>query len=133
MPFKLPTFNLTINIWRDYVAPNDYTIPDVVTVTNMSPGKRQVANRIVGFNPLITQHEMYFLVPKLTDVRAGWNGSNADVVECPAGSKRFYAIIVVDDIGKGFANEHRFCDGYYLASGVTFNVQGLFGAPVPMP
>jgi hypothetical protein len=50
---------------------------------------------------------MVLLLPKGTDVRDELNATGRDGVECPAGSGRFYEVIFVDDIGKGFPNEHR--------------------------
>jgi hypothetical protein len=33
--------------------------------------------------------------------------SSADTVEVPAGSGRYYAILAVDDVARGFENEYR--------------------------
>jgi hypothetical protein len=51
---------------------------------------------------------MSLLLPALTDVRATQGvGGVPDTVEVPAGSGRWYGVAGVDDIGKGYANEHR--------------------------
>lgn len=48
------------------------------------------------------------LLPPLTDIQDCFNAGGPDTVEAPAGSGRFYLVDMVDDLGKGFANEHRF-------------------------
>jgi hypothetical protein len=47
--------------------------------------------------------------PALTDIEDSLSGpSGNDKTEIPAGSGRFYEIIEVDDVAKGFNNEHRY-------------------------
>ena len=103
-PPKIPTFNLTINVWYNYaglfpiVAP-----PTIVTLASLSPG-----DRVLG---LITAGNfMQFLsVPALTDLQ--WNrpggGSAKDVIELVPLSGRYFHVEYVCDVGKGFANEYR--------------------------
>jgi hypothetical protein len=50
---------------------------------------------------------------------------NFDLVEVPAGTGRFYRVQWVDDLGKGFDNEHRFA---LLLQTNTFSPW-----PIPMP
>jgi hypothetical protein len=50
---------------------------------------------------------MNLLVPALTDVRGPQDPVGPDMVEVPAGSGRWYQVVFVDDIAKGFSNEHR--------------------------
>jgi hypothetical protein len=50
---------------------------------------------------------MNLLLPALVDIRGPQDTIGADQVEVPAGSGRWYSVVGVDDIGKGFANEHR--------------------------
>lgn len=51
---------------------------------------------------------MSLLLPAGTDVRGLQDsGGMPDVVECPAGTGRWYGVAWVDDIGKGYPNEHR--------------------------
>jgi hypothetical protein len=47
------------------------------------------------------------LIPKLSDVRDWSSGGQADMIECPAASGRWYQVAIVDDVGKGFSNEYR--------------------------
>jgi hypothetical protein len=73
------------------------------------------------------------LLPLLTDVRGTWNGVVGDLIEVPAGSKRFYAVVGVHDVGKGFPNEYRLALISYSVFGNTTLVGGPFPAPVPLP
>jgi len=106
LPYVLPNFNLSANIWR---AGNPLTNPpDVVTDCNLALGRRGA--RSPGN---IATHEsdfgtMWLLLPKGTDIRDGKSLGGADVVEVPAGTGRIYNVIWVDDAGLGFSNEHRF-------------------------
>lgn len=52
---------------------------------------------------------MGIALPALTDVASarGLPFPFNDLIECPQGSGRFYEVLFVDDVGKGFANEHR--------------------------
>lgn len=56
----------------------------------------------------IPVHAMSLLLNPLADIRGPQDSVSSDLVEVPAGSGRLYWVIGVDDIGKGFANEHRF-------------------------
>lgn len=127
MSYVLPTFNLAANIWRATAGiPNDYTAPEVVSLVNLSCGRRMAGAYAFDLFP-------WGLFPALTDVRQAYNFGNQDVVEIPAGSLRFYGVVAVQDMGKGFANEHRVAMLQYLQDGITFVVQGAIPAPVPFP
>jgi len=73
------------------------------------------------------------LVPPLTDIRDSSCGVNQDVIECPADSRRWYSADGVDDIGKGFDNEHRCVTlakiGWYL----PWTTYGFTPWPAPIP
>lgn len=107
MAYLPPTFNLLCNI---------YTGPAVVPPM----GPPRIANqpcqlRLYKTGPIVNAsgftNGMYIalLLPAGTDIR-GQIGfvAMADLVECPAGSGRFYTVRTFDDVGKGFANEYRF-------------------------
>jgi hypothetical protein len=105
MPYVIPTFNLTCNIWH---GGNPVGPPSLSSPCNLAWGRRvNVASTggttLVGV-PLVC---MSLLLPKLTDIRGRSAAGGEDAVEVPAGSGRFYGSTFVDDIGKGFANEHR--------------------------
>jgi hypothetical protein len=67
------------------------------------------------------------LLPAGTDIRdwACWDGlamDQPDVVEAPRGTGRYYTVIQVDDVAKGFPNEYR----------VAFIAKGAYW-PIPIP
>lgn len=128
MAYVLPTFNLTCNVWHNISPASVYLIPDATFGCNLAPGKRVMPAPA----DTTAQTLMVLLLPALSDVRANWNGVVADVVECPAGSLRFYQVHAVDDFGKGFGNEHRFALLAPIVQGVTFST-GLIPFPVPLP
>ena len=105
MAYSLPTFNLFADVWRD--TGGGYVVVDTIEC-NLAMGKRISwfntaqggLGDFAGLTPVL-------LCPPLTDVRDRSCGGVSDVIECPAGSGRWYAAEAVDDIGKGFSNEHR--------------------------
>ena len=130
MAFNVPNFNLAVKIWRIGGVGGAYAAPDVVTVVNLSQGKRVMFARTTAGTPAALTEA---LLPKLTDIRATWNGLGADLVEAPAGSKRFYSVEQVDDVAKGYANEYRLALLIYSVTGNTTLAGGPYPAPVPLP
>jgi hypothetical protein len=47
------------------------------------------------------------LLPSRTDVRDQLTSGGTDVIECPAGTGRYYTVGLVDDVARGFDNEYR--------------------------
>lgn len=132
MSFRLPTFNLTCNIWRQSDSwPTDP--PRSSPVCNLQYG-RKTAHHQYNWLPdawpsgwsfiEAPSQEMYLLLPPLTDIRPSnlLSISEGDVVEVPAGSGRLYYTMTVDDVSKGFATEYRVAiiQGYYWAWPVPF-------------
>jgi hypothetical protein len=101
MAYTLPDFNLNCSIYR---AGNDPPNPaDVSSPCNLALGRRQLIG-VVSVNQMAPQ----LLLPPLTDIRDARHGQpNADHVEVPTGSNRWYNVVSVEDAGKGFPNEHR--------------------------
>jgi len=104
MAYRLPVFNLSCNIASFGLWP----VVRVVSPCNLAYGRRvNVASTggttFIGI-PLVT---MTLLLPPRTDVRGPLSATSADLVEVPAGTGRFYTVAFVDDIGRGFTNEHR--------------------------
>jgi hypothetical protein len=118
MAFQPPTFNLSVNIWRNG-NPN-YASPDVTVGANLAYGRR------IAPPGSVNEGVMILLLPALTDIRGYWDGVDSDYVEAPAGSHRFYLVSNVDDAGKGFPNEHR-------CAVITQIPDGIFGFPFPVP
>jgi hypothetical protein len=121
MPYTLPTFNILCNIWRYSLNPRS-TSPTLSDIPcNLQYGRKiQVAPEVDEFvtttqlpNIKTFNQWMHLLLPALTDIRPGWLNQPAvttpenDWVEVPAGSARFYVVVGVEDVSKGFATEYR--------------------------
>lgn len=120
MPFVLPTFNLTVDIYSASAPPPGGT-PRLTTSCQL---RAPQANNAVILPSAGAQSSVTMLLPPGTDIRDPWClpiNSN-DYVEVPPGSGRVYRVAFVDDIGKGFSNEHRFA--------ILIKV---FGVPWPVP
>lgn len=102
MAYRLPNFNLTVNVWRHGVP---ITNPPTLT----TPGNLRGVAKGAIYDLASTSTVFYWelLVPRLTDIRGIFHTTGSDVIECPAGSGRHYTVIWVDDVAKGFANEYR--------------------------
>lgn len=108
MAYRLPQFPLSCNIWRysnwaGTIPP--VNMPDNAQFVNLIPGRR-------NFDSVVNLTS-YLLLPFGTDIRFSENGiwtgrlpTNPDLVECPAGSGRYYTVWDVETSGGGFANEH---------------------------
>jgi hypothetical protein len=125
MPFRTPNMPLTAGIWGRAAGPPPIGVaPRVTTPCQLRFLKTaQLAN-----SPFwVGRSSVLLLVPKLTDVRMyDGTSSNEDYVEVPLGSGRWYDVLSVDDVAKGFPNEYR------VASLVSLNV--LVGTwPTPYP
>lgn len=132
MSFRPPTFNLLFSGWRVLGAGGAYAAPDVAGSCCLSQGKR-VLIAVPPSTPTIgTLGIAEIMVPKLTDIRAAYNGASPDLLEVPTGSKRFYAVQHVDDVGKGYPNEYRLVLASYQGNGATAFTPPI-PAPVPLP
>lgn len=109
MSFTVPTFNITVNLWRSTSDP-DVDPPDVITTANLAWGRRVGATTAVWtIDTTWLPNAMVLLMPSHTDVRSDEKSGagKSDTAEAPAGTGRMYRVTFVDDIGRGFANEHR--------------------------
>lgn len=105
MAFTLPNFNLLCNVHTVSGGVNTFRL---AVMGNLAMGRRTALDRLAGeqtggFFGLVPT----LLLPSGTDVRDASCGGEMDILEVPAGSGRWYLASAVDDIGKGFANEHR--------------------------
>lgn len=135
MAFQVPTFNIRCNIWNVQIdwsigapagAPTQANVP-----CNLQFGRKEA----VGGN--LT---MWLLLPAGTNING--EGSYAltptlfvadgDGVEVPAGSGRFYAVVMVDDVSLGFPTEYR---AALIQDGGTKSLQegGPYLNPIPWP
>lgn len=129
--YTLPQFNLLCDIWTGPWVTKVLRVVDVPC--NLAMGKRVTDNgaEFNWTNPIPGTAKV--LLPKGTDVRDCSTSTTSDLLEIPKGTGRWYVVANVDDIGKGFANEHRYC---YLTK-ACFNIDpaafpGLFW-PTPIP
>lgn len=128
MAFRLPSFNLFCNVSTCNV-PNIAGIPTPPYRLNnqacqLTFGRRVNVTTTGGtMAPGILTIAMSLLAPPFTDLRGPQDTVSFDMVEVPAGSGRWYQVVGVDDIGKGFANEHR--------SAAIFALAGSWVAPYP--
>jgi len=106
MAFTLPEFNILCNV---FTGPWIGKVLRISLACNIAQGRR-VMPFLIGENgaPTLFTTTSQLLLPAETDIRDGSVGGEADIVEAPAGSGRWYSVISVDDMGKGFPNEHRF-------------------------
>lgn len=122
--YRLPTFNLTCNIWHtDWYPATAEGPPDLVVVCQLRINRGTFGIPIAPFGANNYGVEMWLNMPKGTDIRGryGLGLNNADTAEVPAGSGRWYTVLAVDDVAKGFDNEYR-----------VACLAGYF-SPVPIP
>lgn len=127
--YVIPQFPLTCNVWSWPAVDNFPTPPSgaprvVACPCQLTYGKRVNVGSTGGtdFAGVLLQG-ISLLLPAKTDIRGPQDTVGVDAVEVPAGSGRFYQVIFVDDIAKGFANEHRTAT---LVAG-----DGMWAAPYP--
>jgi hypothetical protein len=106
MSFSLPTFNLVCAIYS-YAVP--LGLHRLVSECNLAFGRRVQQSWLSGgdFSSADGVNTQVLLLPAGTDIRSGLLVGEADIVEVPSGSSRWYQVLTVDDLGKGFDNEHR--------------------------
>lgn len=111
--FVIPQFNIYCNVHDAQYVNGTWVTRDLreVVKCNLSAGARF---RQYGFYALSTFEDyttviMQLLLPKRTDIRAGAQSANGeqDIVEVPGETGRFYLVMGVDDVGRGFSNEYR--------------------------
>lgn len=108
MSFVVPNFNLPVNLWRAGFAVPPVGMPALTFFGNLNPGRRTYLGSYPwSQSSLGSMLLMYLLVPAHTDIRGQISVGTGDLVEVPAGSGRYYKVGWVDDVGKGFPNEHR--------------------------
>jgi len=135
MAFRVPNFNLNANVWR--ATHHVSAPPDVVCMCNLTPGKRVMQSNVfdlgVPMEVLLTAHQ---------DVRPEQEfnpaSTDGDCMEIPAGSGRYYWIVGVDDVAKGFSNEYRLAMAlllttYVRSSVFSNNPWNCPALPLPLP
>lgn len=122
----VPNFNLTCNIWTRTLPPPG-NAPRLTSPCNLQYSKKLTTkgDNVTGARNM----SMWLLLPAMTDVRGPLTEVAfiaSDYVECPAGSSRWYQVVAVDDVSKGFASEYRCALIEQIQSGALV-------WPVPMP
>jgi len=121
MAFVLPTFNIVVNIYSAGFPPPG----GPPRLTNIAAQLRAPsANNVMYLSTVAANSAQCLLLPPGTDIRDRFCTpiNSMDYVEAPAGTGRFYIVVIVDDIGRGFPNEHR----YVI-------LQKVIGVPWPVP
>ena len=112
MAFKIPNFNILCNLSQPDVA-NTVQIPSPPfrlqnQACQLTYGRRVNVSSTGGTAEVgVLAMTMNLLLPAGTDVRGPQDVRSFDMCEVPAGSGRWYSVVFVDDIGRGFPNEHR--------------------------
>jgi len=131
--FGIPVFNIPTFIYHNpgtHMPPP--VPPDLEVMGNLANGR--VAHLPVWLPrpPALSAQSMSssILFPKLTDIRDSSCIGGPDVIECPKFSGRFYWVSYVDDIAKGFANEHRWA---VIQKIWTYGQWAIYRWPTPIP
>lgn len=123
MAYIVPPMPLIAAVWSAGSLP-PFEPPRLTTVCNLAFGRR-VGSALA--QPTFTASELgscsQLLVPAFTDIRPPWTLAGADFVEVPQGTGRYYRVVYVEDLGKGFPNEHR----------LALIQPGVYAWPVPVP
>jgi hypothetical protein len=114
MPFIVPTFNSTCNIWHattwNATWPGVVNAPDLLNRPCQLRASKNVSN--AGTTFLASAVLLELVILKGTDIRNPTFGTAEyaywmDRVEVPSGSSSWYFVVGVGDIAKGFTNEYR--------------------------
>jgi len=129
MAFNLPTFNLLCDI---YTPPWLTKVFRAQVSGNLAFGRRGNFNFLDYAEDTALQGYASLLLPPGTDVRAYPTYPSADVIEIPSGSGRWYRVMWVEDIGKGFDNEHRSAAVAQISSTLDPTLYAGLSWPIPM-
>lgn len=131
MSFSVPDFNLTCDI---YTGPWVTKSLRLSSDCNLAQGRRVMPVWIFeNTAPAAYTSTPQLLVPAGTDIRDASGGTDPDIVEVPAGSGRWYSVVSVDDMGKGFSNEHRFALLHKIWEGLNPVLFPGANWPLPIP
>lgn len=110
MAFTAPQFNLTVNLWR-WATWNNTVPPGVAPDAVVMAQLRLYKTAFIMSSGAVAFIRVALCLPMRTDVRGslGWFTAlnQPDLVEAPAGTGRYYVVLGVDDVARGFANEYR--------------------------
>lgn len=133
MAYTLPTFNLTCNVYTNNGDWLTKVFRSIISCQLRGPQQGPRVGSTLDFGFGGTGAVPLLLLPSGADVRDlsvyPAVSTSADLIEVPAGSGRWYTAWLVDDIAKGFPNEHRFA----LLSKAYANGNTLHVPPWPIP
>lgn len=112
MAFTVPSFPLKCNIYAgqgDQAArPSNPTQRQVSCQLRILKTAFCLGSQLGGTGPV-----SLLLLSSKADIRPVCNAwPHGDAVEVPGGSGRFYVVLAVDDVAKGFSNEYRVASIY---------------------
>lgn len=129
MAFVVPNFNLSCNLWSAVAgvpvgpspagAPREEDLECALVYGHRINGASTGGTGSVG----IPMQAMHLLLPPGADVRGLECVSGQDTAEVPSDSGRWYLVFWVDDVGKGWGNEHR--------TALLLAVEGSWSPPYP--
>lgn len=129
MGYVLPTFNLLFNAKKNagtFISPVPPVAPFRLTNQPCALvwGRRVAVGSTGGTTQqgVLTQGISLLVGPR-TDVRSPACIAGEDCLEVPAGTGRWYQVMMVDDIGRGWPNEHR--------SALLLAILATWPAPIP--
>ncbi len=105
MSYTLPFFPLGTQIYTAGGGPP--AAPRLTLNTQLVAGHRRSLPPLLAALATVVHGHMWLLLPPFTDIRGANSAGGADIVQCPSNSGRLYSVVYVDDIAKGFTNEHR--------------------------
>lgn len=135
MPYVIPAMPLDCDVWWNYdPTVTMYSAPDINKVKGcLSPGKRVMLSvPTPTSSPTFYEYPVELLLPPLTNISGETDVVFTSVVEVPTGSHRFYVVTYVDDIAKGFANEHRYILMNMFKVAMVF-IDVTWPFPIPLP
>jgi hypothetical protein len=139
MAFRVPTFSLSCFLWHtggDVSLPPDLTVAcNLMMGGHPNPPVEPTPGATSLGIALAFARVMSLCLPKGTDVRPAFLTSTGDFdcVEVPGGSGRYYAVLGVDDVGKGFPNEYRLAAIVPFTSPIISSSLNTCGVSNPWP
>lgn len=130
MAFSLPDFNITCDVYRGPFLTRVLAIS--AQPCNLAYGRRSSLQNPLSGTQNGESMNMSLLLPPGADLRDLSCAAVQDVVEAPSGSGRWYQVSNVDDVGKGFGNEHR-CAILFKISHALFPTGSYVGLSWPAP
>jgi hypothetical protein len=133
--FNTPDFNLTAAVYR-MTVPYDFATKVFsadLPCQLRGFGQHPKDVTILLVSSVAIWGEIYVLFPQGSDVRDISCGSGSDLLEVPAGSGRWYLVVYVDDVAKGFTNEYRSASVIKIFGddGASFRHFPPWPAPIP--